>query len=181
MSQSSSVVLVTEDDQPLDTGDKLRAHMEGWLHRAFSIFIFDGDDRLLLQQRTEDKYHSGGLWSNTCCSHPRPGESYREAARRRLSEEMGFEAPLTPIFEETYHLPVGDTLVEHEYNQVFAGRATNPSVRPSADEVADWAWVQPDALRDDVAARPGRYTSWFRLLLDPALDSAPADVVSPGR
>jgi isopentenyl-diphosphate delta-isomerase len=181
MSHSSPVVLVTEDDRSLGTGDKLRAHAEGWLHRAFSIFIFDDNGRLLLQQRTEDKYHSGGLWSNTCCSHPRPGESYREAARRRLPEEMGFEASLTPVFEETYHLPVGDDLVEHEYNQIFVGRAADPDVRPSADEVADWTWVRPDALRDDVAARPDHYTSWFRHLLDPALDRAPTDAVSSSR
>lgn len=181
MAQLSPVVLVTEDDQSLGTADKLRAHTEGWLHRAFSIFIFDDDGRLLLQQRADDKYHSGGLWSNTCCSHPRPDEPPREAAHRRLAEEMGFEVPLSPVFEKTYNLPVGENLVEHEYNHVFVGTASNPNVRPSADEVTDWKWVRPDALRDDVEARPQQYTSWFRLLLEPALANAPTDAVSPPR
>jgi isopentenyl-diphosphate delta-isomerase len=181
MAQFSSVVLVTEDDQSLGTADKLRAHKEGWLHRAFSIFIFDDDGRLLLQQRAKDKYHSGSLWSNTCCSHPHPDESPQEAAQRRLPEEMGFEVPLTPVFEKTYNLPVGENLVEHEYNHVFVGTANDPDVRPSADEVADWTWMQPDALRDDVETHPQRFTSWFRLLLDPALANAPTDTVSPGR
>lgn len=181
MSQTPSVVLVTEDDQTLGTAEKLRAHTEGWLHRAFSVFVFDDAGRLLLQQRTGDKYHSGGLWSNTCCSHPRPGESPRVGAQRRLHEEMGFEVSLAPVFEETYHLPVGGNLVEHEHNHVFVGTARNPEVRPSADEVADWTWVDPDALQDDVSDRPSRYTSWFRHLLDPVLATAPTENVHPGR
>jgi isopentenyl-diphosphate delta-isomerase len=94
---------------------------------------------------------------------------------------MGFEVPLTPVFEKTYNLPVGENLVEHEYNHVFVGTANDPDVRPSADEVADWTWMQPDALRDDVETHPQRFTSWFRLLLDPALANAPTDTVSPGR
>lgn len=181
MAPSSPLVLVDEDDQSLGTADKLRAHKEGWLHRAFSIFIFDESGRLLLQQRAEDKYHSGGLWSNACCSHPRPGESAREAAHRRLPEEMGFEVPLTPAFEETYELPVGKNLIEHEYNHVFVGTATDPDMRPSADEVADWTWVDPDKLHDEVETRPQRFTSWFRLLLAPALANAPTDTVSSNR
>jgi len=169
---SHPVVLVNEKDRSLGTAEKLRAHTEGLLHRAFSIFIFDTTGRVLLQQRTEGKYHSGGLWSNTCCSHPRPGEPPFEAAHRRLPQELGFDASLTPVFQETYNLPVGDDLVEHEHNHVFVGTVNSPTIRPSAEEVADWTWVEPAVLRDDMTARPDRYTAWFRLLLDPALAAA---------
>ncbi len=171
---SHPVVLVNEDDQSLGTADKLRAHVEGWLHRAFSVFVFDPTGRLLLQRRTDDKYHSGGLWSNTCCSHPRPEEPAIDGAHRRLPEELGFTTLLTPAFQDRYELPVGDALMEHEHNHVFIGTADTPRIRPSADEVDDWAWVAPSALRDDVAARPHRYTAWFRHLLPAALAAAPS-------
>ena len=170
---SHPVVLVNENDQSLGSAEKLRAHVEGWLHRAFSIFIFDSRGRLLLQQRAQEKYHSGGLWSNSCCSHPKPGEAPIDAARRRLPEELGFSAPLTPAFQKTYNLSVGSDLVEHEHNHVFVGTAEAPSIRPNAEEVADWTWVNPAVLREDVAAHPDRYTTWFQLLLAPALAAAP--------
>ncbi|WP_263787368.1 isopentenyl-diphosphate Delta-isomerase [Salinibacter grassmerensis] len=173
------VVLVNEDDRPLGTADKLEAHAEGWLHRAFSVFVFDPTGRLLLQRRTGDKYHSGGLWSNTCCSHPRPEEAPVDAAHRRLPEELGFTAPLTPAFQDRYELSVGDNLVEHEHNHVFIGTADAPHIRPSADEVDDWAWISPSALRDDVVARPHRYTAWFRHLLPSALAAAPSTSGDP--
>ncbi|MFB6273474.1 MAG: isopentenyl-diphosphate Delta-isomerase [Salinibacter sp.] len=176
---SHPVVLVNEENRVLGTAEKLRAHTEGWLHRAFSVFIFDSRGRLLLQQRNGDKYHSGGLWSNTCCSHPQPGETAFDAAHRRLPEEMGFQASLTPAFQKTYHLSVGADLVEHEHNHVFVGIADDPGVQPSVDEVAGWRWVESAALRTDVGARPHRYTSWFRLLLDPALSAAPTTDESP--
>ena len=176
---SHPIVLVNEDDEFLGTADKLQAHAEGWLHRAFSIFLFDDSGRLFLQQRTEDKYHSGGLWSNTCCSHPQPGESPLDAAHRRLPEELRFEASLPPAFQKTYNLPVGNDLVEYEHNHVFVGTVDAPTVHPSADEVADWDWVDPSTLRDDLATRPHRYTAWFRLLLDPALAAAPASWNTP--
>lgn len=176
---SHPVVLVNEDDRPLGTADKLRAHAEGWLHRAFSIFLFDPDGRLLLQKRTGEKYHSGGLWSNTCCSHPRPGESPIDGAQRRLPEELGFTASLTPAFQDRYDLSVGNDLVEHEHNHVFVGTVDSPRVRPHDDEVADWTWVHPSTLRDDIAARPHRYTTWFRHLLDPALTAGPSAPQDP--
>jgi isopentenyl-diphosphate delta-isomerase len=180
---SSRVVLVDEDDQVQGTADKLRAHTEGWLHRALSVFIFDEQGRLLLQRRAPQKYHSGGLWSNTCCSHPHPGEPPREAARRRLQEEMGFSCAVTPSFHFTYRASVGDRLVEHEYDHVFVGTVDEVSVQPDAEEVADWAWMTPSALRADVAATPDRYTVWFRRLLEPVLAdaprAAPSDPVDP--
>jgi isopentenyl-diphosphate delta-isomerase len=176
---SHPVVLVNEEDRPLGTADKLRAHAEGWLHRAFSVFIFDPEGRLLLQQRTDDKYHSGGLWSNTCCSHPRPGEAPIDGAHRRLPEELGFTASLTPILQDRYDLPVGENLVEHEHNHVFVGSVDAPRIRPSATEVADWTWVSPSALRDDVAAHPHRYTTWFQHLLPSVLAAAPSPSGNP--
>lgn len=170
---SSSLVLVDGDDRPLGTAEKRRAHLEGWLHRAFSVFIFDSSGNLLLQQRSPDKYHSGGLWSNTCCSHPAPGETYARGARRRLKEEMGFDCPLHLTFQRTYKIRVGPTLIEHEYNHVFFGVVERPDVHPHPDEAINWAWVSPDALRTDVTEHPYRYTGWFRLLLDEALAAAP--------
>lgn len=170
---SSSVVLVDENDEALGTAEKLRAHTEGWRHRALSAFVFDEAGRLLLQKRAAGKYHSGGLWSNTCCSHPRPDEPPKAAARRRLHEEMGFTCALTPVFHFTYQAPVGSDLTEHEYDHVFVGVADEAPVQPNAAEVADWAWMHPTSLQADVAAHPDRYTVWFRRLLDRALAEAP--------
>jgi isopentenyl-diphosphate delta-isomerase len=176
---SAHVVLVDEEDQSLGTAEKLRAHKEGLLHRALSVFVFDRAGRLLLQQRTVDKYHSGGLWSNTCCSHPHPSEAPDAAARRRLDEEMGFSCTLAPAFHFTYRASVGDTLTEHEYDHVFVGIVDDIAIRPNPDEVADWAWVAPSALRSDVEAHPERYTVWFRKLLDRALVRAPESETTP--
>ncbi len=176
---SSHVVIVDEDDQSLGTAEKLRAHREGWRHRALSVFVFDRAGQLLLQQRTADKYHSGGLWSNTCCSHPHPNESPAAAAQRRLDEEMGFSCELTPAFHFSYRASVGDDLTEHEYDHVFVGVVDDIAIRPHPDEVADWAWVAPSALRTDVEAHPDRYTVWFRKLLDRALTNAPASATAP--
>lgn len=175
---ASLLVLVDETDRPLGTAEKRKAHREGQLHRAFSVFIFDSSGRLLLQQRSPRKYHSGGLWSNACCSHPFPGEDAEDAARRRLQQEMGFVCQLQPAFQRTYRIRVGPLLIEHEYNHVFVGVADNPVVTPHPEEVTNWAWVSPHALRADVEDRPYRYTGWFRLLLDEALSSAPTYVFS---
>lgn len=166
---STHVVLVDEDDAAQGTAEKLRAHTKGWRHRALSVFVFDSQGRLLLQRRTAGKYHSGGLWSNTCCSHPYPDEPPLAAAHRRLEEEMGFSCPLTPAFHFTYRADVGSRLIEHEYDHVFVGTVDAVDVQPHPDEVADWAWMAPAALRKDVATHPERYTVWFRRLLDPTL------------
>lgn len=178
---SSRVVLVDDDDHTLGTSEKLRAHMEGLLHRAISVFVFDDADRLLLQKRSRHKYHSGGLWSNTCCSHPHPGEDPVTAAHRRLDEEMGISCDLSPAFCFTYRATVGAGLTEHEYDHIFIARTKNPSVHPDPNEVAEWTWIAPSALKQDVSARPEQYTVWFRQLLERVLRVAPtilsADVV----
>src|ERR1700730_504067 len=113
------VILVNDQDEPLGKIEKMEAHLRGKLHRAFSVFIFDGDGRMLLQQRALNKYHSGGLWTNACCSHPRPGENTTVAGRRRLKEEMGFDTALEPMFQFTYKAAFENGLVEHEFDHVF--------------------------------------------------------------
>lgn len=172
---SEHVVLVDESDQALGTAEKLRAHVEGWLHRAFSAFVYDEEGKLLLQRRAPAKYHTGGLWSNTCCSHPRPGEVPEAAAQRRLQEEMGFSCALTHAFGRRYRAPVGADLTEHEYDHVFVGTVDGITVQPDPDEVSEWTWIDPSALREDVEAHPDRYTPWFRLLLDDALAASPVN------
>jgi isopentenyl-diphosphate Delta-isomerase len=158
------VVLVDREDRPLGTMEKQRAHREGALHRAVSVFVFDDQDRLLLQRRAADKYHSAGEWTNTCCSHPRPGEAPADAALRRLREEMGFECPLHPAFVFTYRAEVGGGLVEHELDHVFVGRWSGDP-HPDPSEADDWRWAALDDAAREVEADPSRFTPWFRLLL----------------
>ncbi len=171
---SNSVVLVDAANRPQGTAEKLRAHTEGWLHRAFSVFVFDPQGRLLLQKRAPGKYHTGGLWSNTCCSHPPPGADPAAAAQDRLREEMGFSCAVTPAFTKTYRAPVGNGLTEHELDHVFVATIDEVAVHANPDEVADWRWVAPAALRAHVASHPGHYTPWFRLLLDDTFAAAAA-------
>jgi isopentenyl-diphosphate delta-isomerase len=163
-SSEERVVLVDESDAEVGTLEKQRAHVEGRLHRALSVFVFNGTGDVLLQRRAGSKYHSGGQWTNTCCSHPRPGEPVDDAARRRLREEMGFECDLRPAFAFTYRADVGGGLVEHEFDHVFVGRWEG-SPAPDAAEVEDWRWASLDDLARDAALRPEAYTPWFRMVL----------------
>ncbi|WP_241558577.1 isopentenyl-diphosphate Delta-isomerase [Paracnuella aquatica] len=156
------VLLVNEQDEPLGTMEKMAAHEQGLLHRAFSVFVFDGAGRMLLQQRAAQKYHGGGLWTNTCCSHPYPDEAVETAARRRLQEEMGFETPLEKIFAFTYRADVENGLVEHEYDHVFAGQYDGP-MELNAEEVADSRYMEMEAIEDWIIAEPAAFTSWFRI------------------
>ena len=167
------VTLVDRDDNVVGAEEKIRAHREGKLHRAFSVFVFDEGRRLLIQRRATGKYHSGGLWSNTCCGHPRPGESADGAAGRRLTEEMGFVCDLRPAFRTIYEMNVADSMIEHELNQVFIGWF-NGSPSPDTREVEACRWMDLAQLRDSIDASPERYTPWLRLLLTnrdwPAMD-----------
>ncbi len=158
------VILVDERDRELGSSEKLQAHRAGALHRAFSIFVFDADKRLLLQQRARTKYHSGGLWSNTCCGHPRPGEATAAAAQRRLREEMNFDCELRAAFGFLYRAELAGQLVEHEYDHVFIG-AFDGVPAPDAAEVEDWRWLSMPELRRELLARPGAYTYWLRIAL----------------
>lgn len=157
------VVLVDENDAELGTLEKQRAHAEGRLHRALSVFVMNSQGEMLLQQRAAAKYHSGGLWTNACCSHPRPGEDVQAAAHRRLREEMGIECPLEPAFAFTYRAEVGGGLVEHEFDHVFLGRFDGEPA-PAADEVDAWRWAPVDLLADEVADAPEQFTPWFRVV-----------------
>ncbi len=161
------VTLVDGDDHPLGTMEKLQAHVEGRLHRAFSVFVFDGAGRLLLQRRAGSKYHSAGLWSNTCCGHPRPHEPVEVAASRRLFEEMGFRILLRPLFRFAYRAEIGPALVEHEVDHVLVGRFQG-SPAPEPAEVQDWRWMGFDQVREDVLQEPQKFTAWLRILLEDA-------------
>lgn len=161
---AEQVVLVNRDGARLGVAPKLDAHERGALHRAVSVMVFDGAGCVLLQRRALDKYHSGGLWSNACCGHPRPGEFSLNAARRRLREEMGLATPLARAFTFCYHEELSGGLTEHEIDHVFVGIGTEDPV-PDDREVADWAWVPLEMLETDLAAHPEQYTAWLPHLL----------------
>ena len=156
------MVLVNEADQELGTMDKLAVHEKGLLHRAFSIFIFNSSGQLLLQQRALGKYHSGGLWTNTCCSHPRPGEAVEAAARRRLLEEMGFTVPLEKAFTFVYRADFDNGLTEHELDHVFVGEYCG-LVTPDPAEVNEYCYQDLEVIETSLREQPDRYTAWFHL------------------
>lgn len=154
------VILVDADDRDVGTCEKLTAHQTGKLHRAFSVFVFNSEKLLLLQQRAASKYHSGGLWSNTCCGHPRPGEAALNAAQRRLPEEMGFAVELHRRVSIRYELQVSDGLRENEYNHVFVGEFDGVPA-PNPAEVGDWRWVRPGEAIIDARSNRELYSPWF--------------------
>jgi isopentenyl-diphosphate delta-isomerase len=154
------VILVNEADEAIGAMEKMEAHTQGVLHRAFSVFIFNNGDEMLLQQRADDKYHSAGLWTNACCSHPAPGEETKAAASRRLEEEMGFSVPLEEIFSFTYRASFSNGLTEHEYDHVFVGRFDG-EVNPDAREVKDFAFKSLDEIGRLLQQEQKTFTAWF--------------------
>ena len=161
---SEKVILVDEQDKEMGLMPKLQAHELGALHRAFSVFIFNSRGEMLLQQRAEGKYHSAGLWSNACCSHPRPGEDIKDAVARRLQEEMGMSCPVTEVFSFVYKAYLGNGLTEYEYDHVFTGVCDDAPV-PDKQEVQAWKYLAEEDLLLKVKATPDRYTAWFKLCL----------------
>lgn len=159
----NEIILVDTDGKQTGSMEKMEAHRKGILHRAFSIFIINSQGNLLLQQRADKKYHSGGLWSNTCCSHPAPGESLIQAAHRRLNEELGFECGLREVFAFTYKSNVGAGLIEHEYDHILVG-LYDGSVHPNPEEVQAWKWISLHDLSTDISAVPHLYTDWLKLI-----------------
>jgi len=164
------VILVDENDNEMGIEEKIKAHLNGGkLHRAFSIVVFNSEGKLLLQRRALTKYHCGGLWANTCCSHPRPGEKTLEAAHRRLKEEMGFDTPLKEAFSFTYKAHFDNGLTEWEYDHVIIGRYNGP-VNPNPEEVCDYKWVTLHELRKDMEKNPDKYAPWFKIIFKKLLE-----------
>jgi isopentenyl-diphosphate delta-isomerase len=164
------VVLVDEHDNEVGIEDKLEAHKNGGkLHRAFSIFVFNSKGETMLQKRAEGKYHSAGKWSNTCCSHPAPGEAVIEAAHRRLKEEMGFDCDMEEKFSFIYRADVGNGLTEWEYDHVIFGRYDGePNI--NKEEASAYKWISLDMLKKDVEENPQNYTPWLRICLDRVIE-----------
>ena|ERR1700741_303635 len=159
------VILVDKNDNDIGVMEKLQAHQEGLLHRAFSIFIFNDKEQLLLQKRALDKYHSAGLWTNTCCSHPRPNETIKDAANRRLFEEMGMSCDLTIKTSFIYKADFENGLTEHELDYVLLGKSSSePNI--NSEEVSAYKWQTIGSLKVDIKNRPEEFTSWFKIALE---------------
>jgi len=163
------VILVDGNDLQIGQMEKMEAHQKGLLHRAFSVFIFNSKNELLLQQRAFDKYHSGGLWTNTCCSHPRIGESNLDGANRRLMEEMGMQADLKWVFDFTYRAEFESGLVEHELDHVFFGQSDLLPVI-NRNEVETFKYVNLEALKDELQLNPKDYTPWLKICLEKVME-----------
>lgn len=168
------VILVDLDDNPVGTMEKLEAHQKGLLHRAFSVFIFNSEGHLLLQQRALTKYHSPGLWTNSCCSHPRPGEDIMRAADRRLREELGFSVKLTSVFDFVYKADFDNGLTEYEFDHVLIGQYDGV-VQPHVDEVADFRFESIEEIERNIKLNPEMYTVWFRIAF-PKLESSLSEI-----
>ena len=163
--EEEKVILVNSNDEPIGLMPKMEAHEKALLHRAFSVFVINDNNELMLQQRALQKYHSPGLWTNTCCSHQRDGEKNIEAGLRRLQEEMGFETPLEYLFNFIYKAPFDNGLTEHELDHVMLGRYEGePSI--NSEEVASWKWMDIDLIHADLINNPADYTVWFAIIFD---------------
>lgn len=166
------VILVDEKDNQVGVEEKLAAHQKGKLHRAFSVFLFNSKGELLLQQRAKEKYHSGGIWSNTCCSHPKLGKNLMiEEVKERTKEEMGIKEreikDLKEVFSLIYKVNLGD-LTEYEFDHVFIGKFDG-APKPNPKEVEDWKWIKPEELKKDIKENPQKYAEWFRIILNKLL------------
>ncbi len=163
------VILVDEQDNEVGLMEKMEAHEKAMLHRAFSVFVFNDKNELMLQQRAKEKYHSPLLWTNTCCSHQRKGEGNLEAGKRRLQEEMGFTCDLKEVFSFVYKAPFDNGLTEHELDHVMVGQFNGePVVNP--DEVEAYKWMTLEAVKKDIEDTPGDYTAWFKIIFEKSYD-----------
>ncbi len=165
MFMEEQVILVTPQDQEIGAMEKLEAHRRGALHRAFSVLIFNARDELLLQKRADSKYHCGGIWTNACDGHPRPGEATVDAARRRLREELGFDCPLREVLHFTYRAELDHGLQEHEVDYLFIGRFDGAPT-PNPAEASAVRWIGWDALEQDVRDHPEQYAAWSKIAFD---------------
>jgi isopentenyl-diphosphate delta-isomerase len=163
--EEEKVILVNSNDEPIGLMPKMEAHEKAVLHRAFSVFVVNDKNELMLQQRALEKYHSPGLWTNTCCSHQRDGEGNIEAGLRRLDEEMGFTTPLEYLFNFIYKAPFDNGLTEHELDHVMLGRYEgDPVINP--EEVASWKWMNIEEINSDLKNNPDSYTVWFAIIFE---------------
>lgn len=159
------VILVNENDEQIGTMPKMEAHEKALLHRAFSVFVFNDQNELMLQQRASQKYHSPNLWTNTCCSHQRVGEANIEAGKRRLQEEMGFVTELKDTVSFIYKAPFDNGLTEHEFDHILVGHYNdNPKI--NSEEVSNWKWMNLEAVKTDMQQQPTIYTAWFKIIFD---------------
>jgi len=156
------VILVDSEDKAIGTIEKIEAHEKALLHRAFSVFIFNEKEEMLLHQRASSKYHSGGLWTNACCSHPRENETTEEAAHRRLLEEMGFDCEIEEQFSFIYKAELDHGLTEHEFDHVFTGTYDGP-INPNPEEVESYRYISMDSLQKEIEDYPALFTEWFKI------------------
>lgn len=156
------LILVDENDRPIGTMEKMEVHKKAILHRAFSIFVFNSKGDMLLHQRANNKYHSAGLWTNACCSHPHKGQETIEAAEKRLHEEMGFTVALKKAFDFTYKAKLDNGLTEHEYDHVFIGDYDG-DIYPNEEEVKDFCFVNMNEIKASLQSHPQKYTEWFKI------------------
>lgn len=162
MKPQETIILVNENDEMVGTMEKMKVHQLGLLHRAFSVFLFNTQYDMLLQLRAQDKYHSGGLWTNACCSHPRPGETTIDAAHRRMREELGVDCPITELFSFTYRVKLPNGLMEYELDHVFIGFHDGPFT-PNTEEVTAVQYFSLDHIEQQLIEQPHQFTSWFKL------------------
>ncbi len=159
------IILVDKNDNKIGTGEKMKVHQDGKLHRAFSIFVFNSKNKMLLQKRAKTKYHCGGLWTNTCCSHPRSGESLEKATHRRLQEEMGFDCELKKIASFIYRAEFDNGLTEHEYDHIFTGRFDGEP-KLNSEEADDYKWISLEELKKEIKKNPESFTVWFKIAME---------------
>ena len=167
--KEENVILVDENDKEVGVMPKMEAHEKAVLHRAFSVFIMNNKGEIMLQQRAKHKYHSPLLWTNTCCSHQRLGETNIQAGKRRLQEEMGFVVELRELFSFIYKAPFDNGLTEHELDHVMIG-SYNDAPYINTEEVADWKWMKPQDIKNDIAKHPENYTAWFKIIFEKFYD-----------
>lgn len=161
LKMDQKLILVDEQNNITGYGEKMEVHQQGHLHRAFSIFVVNAEDQLMLQKRALEKYHSGGLWANTCCSHPLKGEDREDTIHKRLKNEMGFDCDLKPFFQFIYRAELDNDLIEYELDQVYIGYYDNSPV-PNPDEVCDWKWMDIEKLKVDLEQSPESYVYWLK-------------------
>lgn len=167
--KEEKVILVNTNDEPIGLMEKLEAHEKGLLHRAFSVFIYNDKDEIMMQKRAAHKYHTPGLWTNTCCSHPREGETVVEAGKRRLQEEMGFTADLKHVTSFIYKAPFDNGLTEHEFDHVLVGYYNDePVINP--DEVEEWKWMKAEDISAEIKKNPDNFTAWFKIIFEKYYD-----------